>query len=69
MVIVLPRILGYTVDERLKEFRRVKFIEGEPTMEFVPFDSEKGRKLLEVWDKVKELGLVEEAKRKLGEVV
>jgi len=68
MVKILPQILGYTVDERLKEFRKVKFIKGEPTLEFVPFDSEKGRKLLEIWNKVKELGLENEAKR-LKEVV
>jgi len=36
---------GYTVDERLKEFRKVDF--EKPDMEFIPFDSEKGKELLQ----------------------
>ncbi len=36
---------GYTVDERLREFRRVSWKQGEPSIEFVPFDSQKGEKL------------------------
>jgi len=39
----LPEFKGYTVDRRLKEFRRLVF--GE-TPEFVPFDSDKGRELM-----------------------
>jgi hypothetical protein len=39
----LPEILGYTVDLRLKEFRRVSLGKG---LEFIPFDSQKGEKLL-----------------------
>jgi len=38
----LPEFEGFTVDRRLKEFRRLVF--GE-TPEFIPFDSEKGRDL------------------------
>jgi len=38
----LPEFEGFTVDRRLKEFRRLVF--GE-TPEFIPFDSEKGREL------------------------
>lgn len=40
----LPVYKGFTVDFRLKEFR--KAIVGE-TLEFVPFDSPKGQKLLD----------------------
>jgi hypothetical protein len=39
----LPVFRGYTVDRRLREFRRIEF--GE-VPEFVPFDSEKGRKVM-----------------------
>jgi hypothetical protein len=46
MVRQLPIIKGYTVDARLKEFRKVEWINGEPSMKTVPFDSEKGRELL-----------------------
>ena len=42
----LPVMDGYTMDERLSEFRRVSWKEGEPSMEFVPFASEKGQTLL-----------------------
>ena len=41
----LPTFEGYTVDERLREFRKVD--REKCTIEFVPFDSAKGRKLLE----------------------
>ena len=43
-VTVLPTFKGYTVDMRLKEFRRA--IPGV-TLEFIPFSSPKGMKLLE----------------------
>ncbi len=39
----LPTFKGYTVDERLGEFRKVEF--GKP-LQFVPFSSVKGQKLL-----------------------
>ena len=39
----LPTHKGYTVDERLKEFRKIEY--GKP-LEFVSFDSAKGQKLL-----------------------
>ena len=42
-MIELPTFKDYTVDERLREFRKVKY--GKP-LEFVPFTSVKGRKLL-----------------------
>lgn len=40
----LPTFKGYTVDMRLKEFRKANF--GEK-IEFVPFDSPKGKELLD----------------------
>lgn len=42
----LPTFKGYTIDERLKEFRKVTRGK-EPTIEFIPFDSDKGKKILE----------------------
>ena len=39
----LPIFKGYTVDERLKEFRKIEY--GK-TIEFIPFDSPKGQELL-----------------------
>ena len=39
---ILPAFRGYTIDERLREFRKVK--PGEP-MEFIAFDSPEGQKL------------------------
>jgi len=42
----LPTVDGYTMDERLREFR--KFPVGEGVYpEFIPFDSTKGKALLE----------------------
>jgi hypothetical protein len=41
---ILPTFKGYTVDIRLKEFRRAI---PEVTLEFIPFDSPEGEKLLE----------------------
>jgi len=42
----LPEFKGYTVDERLREFRKVTRNDGEPSIEYVPFLSEKGAQLL-----------------------
>jgi hypothetical protein len=39
----LPTFRGYTVDERLKEFRKA---EHGKTLEFIPFDSPKGQEIL-----------------------
>lgn len=41
---VLPTFNGYTVDLRLKEFRRAI---PDVTLDFIPFDSPKGERLLE----------------------
>jgi len=43
---VLPTFRGYTVDVRLKEFR--KAVIGE-WPEFIPFDSPKGERLFVAW--------------------
>lgn len=45
MVTKLSEFKGYTVDERLKQFRKVDH--DKPSIEFVEFDSEKGKKLLD----------------------
>lgn len=44
MVKKLPEFKGYTVDERLRQFRKVD--KENPSIEFVDFKSEKGEKLL-----------------------
>jgi len=43
-VTVLPTFKGYTVDMRLRQFRRAI---PDVTLEFIPFNSPEGRKLLE----------------------
>jgi len=45
----LPTFRGYTVDKRLRQFRKVS--KGEkPQIEFIDFDSEEGRELIdELW--------------------
>lgn len=40
----LPEFKGYTVDSRLRQFRKLIFGEA---CEFIPFDSPKGQTLLE----------------------
>jgi hypothetical protein len=42
-VTILPIFKGYTVDVRLREFRRAI---PDVTLEFIPFDSPEGEKLL-----------------------
>ena len=42
----LPTFNGWTIDARLRQFRKVE--QGEnPKIEFIDFDSEKGRELIE----------------------
>ena len=41
---ILPTFKGYTVDLRLKEFRRAI---PDVTLEFIPFNTPEGKKLLE----------------------
>ena len=45
MVKYLPIFREYTVDERLREFRKVERGINQ-RIEFVPFDSDQGRRLL-----------------------
>jgi len=44
MVKELPTFKGYTVDERLKQFRKVD--RSKPSIDFVDFNSEEGQELL-----------------------
>ena len=44
MVKELPTFKGYTVDERLKQFRKVD--KSKPSIDFIDFNSEKGQELL-----------------------
>ena len=48
MVTKLPEFKGYTLDERLKQFRKVD--REKPSIEFVEFNSEKGKKLLDEYE-------------------
>ena len=43
MITILPTFKGYTVDERLQEFRKVPY---DKLPEFLRFDTEKGQQLL-----------------------
>jgi hypothetical protein len=52
MVKALPTFKGYTVDERLKQFRKVD--SKKPSIDFIEFDSEKGQELLEEYEESKE---------------
>lgn len=51
MVIILPTFKGYTVDIRLREFRKAI---PDTTLEFITFESKKGKKLL---DELKSLAI------------
>jgi hypothetical protein len=42
----LPMVDGYTIDERLGEFRKVEYVKGNPRIEFIPFHSKKGHKIM-----------------------
>ena len=53
MITKLPEFKGYTVDERLKQFRKVD--RKKPDIEFIDFDSEKGKKLLAEYEESKQL--------------
>jgi transcription elongation GreA/GreB family factor len=43
---LLPTVDGYSYDERLGEFRKVTYVRGQPSMEYVPVASTKGQQLL-----------------------
>lgn len=44
MIVALPEFEGYTVDVKLKQFRKVD--RSKPSIEFIYFDSEEGDKIL-----------------------
>ena len=48
MVKKLPEFKGYTVDERLKQFRKVD--KDKPSIDFVDFDSKEGQELLKEYN-------------------
>ena len=48
MIKELPIFKGYTVDERLRQFRKVD--RSKPCIDFVDFDSEKGQELLSEYE-------------------
>ncbi len=52
---ILPTFKGYTVDERLREFRRFEY--GKYA-EFISFNSEKGQKLLSHYRKEQSMKLL-----------
>lgn len=48
MATKLPEFEGYTVDERLRQFRKVD--PKKPSIDFVDFDSEEGQELLRAYE-------------------
>ena len=50
---VLPIVKGYVIDERLREFRRVFWVNHVPDMKTIPFDSVDGARLLATYLKGK----------------
>jgi hypothetical protein len=45
---------GYIVDKRLNEFRYIGLTNnGQPSIQFIPFTSRKGRKLLRAWTRAR----------------
>ncbi len=66
MVYVLPTFNGYTVDLRLGQFRKVN--RENKTMEFIEFESDEGRAIIEeVWILSTALGaIIQEIDREMG---
>jgi len=52
MVKELPTFKGYTVDKRIKQFRKVD--RNKPSIDFVDFDSEEGQELLAEYEEAEE---------------
>jgi hypothetical protein len=52
MVKQLPEFKGYTVYERLKQFRKVD--NKKPSIDFVDFESEEGKELLAQYEESQE---------------
>lgn len=44
----LPTFKGYTMDKKLKQFRKVD--RSKPSIDFVDFDSEEGKELLSEYE-------------------
>lgn len=65
MINILPIFKGYTVDIRLKEFRKVP--NGHGYLEFVPFYSPKGERLLDGFIKTLDAN-TEEGLKMLGDL-
>jgi hypothetical protein len=42
----LPTFNGYTIDKRLKQFRKVTGKDDKRKIEFIPFDSDDGAELI-----------------------
>jgi len=44
---------GWTVDEKVGEFRRLRFDQaGNPHIDYVPFGSPEGRMLMQRWERL-----------------
>ena len=52
MVKELPKFKGYTVDQRLRQFRKVD--KDKPSIDFVNFDSDKDQELLAEYEESEE---------------
>ena len=52
MVKELPKFKGYTVDQRLRQFRKVD--KDKPSIDFVNFDSDEGQELLAEYEESEE---------------
>ena len=54
MVFELPTWNGWTIDEKLQQFRKVEFINGNPSIKFIEFDSEEGERMFYEYSKENE---------------
>ena len=52
MVKELPTFKGYTVDQKLRQFRKVD--RKKPSIDFVDFDSDEGQELLAQYEEIQE---------------
>ena len=46
----LPTYKGYTIDTRMRQFRKVTCVAGYQGMEFIPFASTRGHELIEAME-------------------
>jgi len=54
LLVYKPEFRGYTVDEKLRQFRKVDRSGESPSIEFVEFDADEGQKLLDEMDEAEE---------------